>query len=376
MRYATSLSIVIPAYNEAWRLPDSLVAILEYLRKGAFPAHEIIIVNDGSTDRTPHFFKEVLAGSPIRVLGGSTNKGKGGALREGILAARGEYVLCTDADLSTPIEEVEKLLPRLLRDGYDVAIGSRKLASSQVVPQPWHRRMIGSAGNWLIRAVLGLPFRDTQCGFKLYRREAAKELFSELSMPRFSYDYEVLSRAQKLGMHVAEVGVRWKDVAGSKVRPRDVVQCLVDVFTLRARDLGETHGQALRFVLVGVINTAVDAAAYLMLTRVTGLFPEALVTAKFFSFLFATISSLFLNRYWTFGVRSKLTFGEVARFYASVSAGLVVNVAAMFIFVHYFGMYDVAALLLATIFTFGANFTLAKFWVFNTEKDIRLARQH
>lgn len=368
MRYASSLSIVIPAYNEAKRLPDSLLAILEYLRKGAFPAHEIIIVDDGSTDTTPRFLKDALAGSPVRVLGGSTNQGKGGALREGVLAARGEYILCTDADLSTPIEEVEKLLPRLMRDGYEVAIGSRK-AGSITIPQPWYRRAIGRMGNWLIRAVLALPFKDTQCGFKLYRRETAVRLFRTLSLRRFSYDFEILSRAQSLGIPVAEVGVRWANSPESSVTARDVARSFIDVFRLRAQNLRATQGEALRFIAVGVVNTAVDFVAYVALTRVLLIMAGAPVTAKFFSFLFATISSFYLNRYWTFKILTPLTLSEVLRFYASVSVGLVVNIAAMYVFVHLFGVYDLAALLLSTIFTFATNFALAKFWVFNRRKE-------
>lgn len=343
------------------------------MRHGVFAAHEIIIVDDGSVDRTPLFLDQVLKGSPVKVLGGQPNRGKGAALQAGVMAAESDYILCTDADLSTPIDEVEKLLPRLDRGGFDVAIGSRRAAGSDVV-QPLHRRVLSEGSNVIIRTVLGLPYRDTQCGFKLYRNEAAKRLFSSLTMPRFSYDLEVLSRARDFGLRVAEVGVRWRDKAGSTVRPRDVFDTLIDVVRLRLRSMSQVHGEALRFGAVGVVNTLVDAAVYFLLTR-GGLFATALVTAKAFSFVAATLSSFFLNRRFTFRVEGPVRLAEVARFYASVSVGFVVNIFSMYVFVHVLGIYDLLALVLTTGLTFLINFMLTKAWVFDNERAYSINRQ-
>lgn len=377
MSNQNSLSIVIPAYNEARRLSSTLERISDYLTHSPFPAHEIIVVDDGSSDATVQIaeqFAEKRDIKNVRILRAPRNQGKGAALRRGVLASQGEFVLCTDADLSTPIGEMDKLL-RPLRAGADVAIGSRNVAESIVEKKPWYRKMLSGASNLMIRRVLGLPFRDTQCGFKLYKREAALALFKTLHLPRFSFDFEVLSRAKTQGLRVAEVGVRWEHSEFTTVRTRDVVQCFVDVFRIR---FGLTEQapltQLMRFMTVGVANTLIDTGVYVVLTRFTPAFSEGLVAAKLFSFLAATISSLYLNRYWTFGVTSKLTLREVARFYATVSASLVLNVSLMYAFVHLLGIYDLVALLLTTLLTFGLNYTLSRLWVFPKQaKDTELA---
>lgn len=373
MSDTNSLSIVIPAYNEARRLPRTLERVSEHARR-AFPAHEIIVVDDGSRDGTARIAAEFVRSRDIknvRILRAGRNRGKGAALRSGILASRGEFVLCTDADLSTPIGELDKLL-RPLWAGADVAIGSRAAEGSLVEGKPWYREILSGASNMLIRAVLGLPFRDTQCGFKLYKREAAQRLFSRLALPRFSYDFEILSRAQASGYRVAEVGVRWEHQDFTTVTTRDVLRCLIDVFRVRfGVSERESLAQLGKFMAVGVVNTMVDAGVYLALTRLTDTFGQGIVAAKFFSFLAATISSLYLNRRWTFGIRSHLTLGEVARFYATVSASLALNVTSMFILVHIVGLYDLAALALATLMTFGLNYALSRAWVFSAGAPAR-----
>jgi glycosyltransferase involved in cell wall biosynthesis len=363
-----SLSIVIPAYNEAGRLPRTLERVARYA-SGAFPAHEIIVVDDGSSDATASIAEAFLKERDIqnvRIIRAPRNQGKGAALRTGVMASQGEFVLCTDADLSTPIGEMDKLL-RPIRAGADVAIGSREMEGSVVTKKPLLRRALSAASNFVIRTTLRLPFRDTQCGFKLYRREAAVELFRHLSLPRFSYDFEILSRACSTGMRVAEVGVVWEHQAQSHVRTRDIVQAFIDVFRVR---FGLTEYapfmQLVRFMAVGVINTAVDTGVYITLTRLTATFGQDVVAAKFFSFLAATISSFYLNRYWTFGLRSKITLKELARFYAAVSASMAVNVALMYALVHVLGVYDLAALALVTLTTFGLNYFLSRLWVFRT----------
>lgn len=372
MSRANSLSIVIPAYNEGRRLPATLLAIARYLYADTrFSAHEIIIVDDGSSDDTQDIARRFADEQPnVRVLGDEGNNGKGWALRRGILASRGEYILCTDADLSTPIEEVGKLVRPLEEAGVDIAIGSRKVAGSDSI-QPIYRQILSFAGNSLIRVVLQLPFKDTQCGFKLYKREAALRLFKNLQLHRFSFDFEILSTAKKLGMTVAEVGVRWKHSDYSTVRTRDVVQSFFDVFRIRfgLTEPGPSR-QLLRFMTVGVVNTALDTGVYIALTRFIPAFSEGPVAAKFFSFLAATISSFFLNRYWTFGMKGAISFREIGRFYAAVSLGLVINVSLMYTLVHVLNVYDLVALGITTLCTFGFNYLLSKAWVFKAGTEV------
>ncbi len=334
------------------------------------PTHEIIIVDDGSSDATAQIAQEYADGAEhgeIRVISERRNRGKGASLRLGTLLSRGRYILMTDADLSTPIDEVDKLMRRVRRDGYDVAIGSRK-AEGALIKQPLYSRIISYASNLMTRVVLGLPFRDTQCGFKLYRREAALKLFGPLQLSRFSFDYEVLNRARSMGLRVAEVGVVWEHAEGSSVRTQDAAQMFLDVFRVRfGLTAWAPTTQLMRFMSVGVLNTLIDTSVYVALTRFTESFAHEPVAAKFFSFLAATVCSLLLNRYWTFGIRGRLTVSEIARFYVAVSGSLILNVTLMYLFVRIAGIYDLVALVLTTLLTFGVNYVLSRRWVFRPQ---------
>jgi dolichyl-phosphate beta-glucosyltransferase len=210
-----SLSIIIPAYNEGERLGSTLAGIARYLGRCAWDFHEVVVVDDGSTDRTA----AVAAGcAGTRVLSNPGNRGKGYSVRHGMLAARGDWLLFSDADLSTPIEEVEKLWAAVEREGAQIAIGSRALNRALIgIRQPLMRETSGRAFNFLMRAVTGLPFRDTQCGFKLFEAHAAREIFGRQRLDRFGFDVEVLAIARALGYRATEVPVRWNDVAGTKV---------------------------------------------------------------------------------------------------------------------------------------------------------------
>jgi dolichyl-phosphate beta-glucosyltransferase len=210
------LSVVVPAYDEEERIGPSLAAIGSYLGSKPFSS-EVIVVDDGSGDRTA----EVAAaarGIPSRVIRLERNRGKGRAVREGVLAAAGEVILFSDADLSTPITELDKFLPRLER-GDDVVIGSRALADSVIeVRQSRPRETMGKAFNLLVRILVLRGFRDTQCGFKAFRRAAAMDLFSRLRTTGFAFDVEILMLARRLGCRVAEVPVVWRNSPSSRVR--------------------------------------------------------------------------------------------------------------------------------------------------------------
>lgn len=213
------LSIVIPAYNEARRLPTTLATIAEYLDLSGLKA-EVIVVDDGSSDGTAEAAKSVPGtGMPPRIIGFEGNRGKGAAVKEGLLAAKGDYALFMDADSSTHITEVEKLL-KVAGPKTSVVIGSRYLAGDSIkLKQPWYRVWISRMGNRLIRNLILPGVVDTQCGFKLFKREAAHEIAPLLTMDRFSFDMELLVIAKQLGYKIKEVPVNWYDTPGTRLRP-------------------------------------------------------------------------------------------------------------------------------------------------------------
>jgi dolichyl-phosphate beta-glucosyltransferase len=228
------LSVIVPAYNEAARLPATLLRLHEYL-DGTEPEYEVITVDDGSVDRTADIALEIAGGWPrLRVLRLLENKGKGWAVRAGMLAARGQLRLFSDADLSTPIEELPRLRERI--DGaVQVAIASRALQESKIaVHQPRHRELMGRGYNRLLQILVLPGLQDTQCGFKLFTAEAAVACFEPLRTPGFGFDAEVLLRARRLGWEIAEVGVCWHHAENSRVSPlRHSAVTFVDLVRLR-----------------------------------------------------------------------------------------------------------------------------------------------
>lgn len=211
-------SIVIPAYNEAQRLGASLERILAYLAEQGWDA-EVLVVNDGSRDSTAALAAEYAAKHPtVRLVENPGNRGKGYSVRHGMLEAQGEWRLFTDADLSAPIAEAGKLFAAL-RAGAEVAIGSRWLASeTQTVRQPLYRQLFGRVFNLLLRLLLGLRFKDTQCGFKAFTRRAAGELFPRQRIERWAFDPELLYLARRLKLPVEEVPVEWAHDPRSTIR--------------------------------------------------------------------------------------------------------------------------------------------------------------
>ena len=229
-----SLSIVIPAYNEEARLPATLQRILAYLAGQNFAFIEVIVVDDGSRDGTAAIVERHAP--KIRLLKNPGNRGKGYTVRHGMLEAKGEWILYTDADLSAPIGELDKLLAAADQENADVAIGSRALDRSLVgVHQSAFRELSGRAFNLFMRMVTGLPFRDTQCGFKLFRAPAAREIFSRQKLDCFSFDVEDLVIAKSLGCKAIEVPVVWNNVAGTKVSMFSGVQSFLDLIGIRWR---------------------------------------------------------------------------------------------------------------------------------------------
>lgn len=231
----TELSVVIPAFNEAQRLEPSLRSVLGFLTRRGRP-FEVLVVDDGSSDGTAEVAGRFTE-QGVRVLVQPRNRGKGAALKAGVLASRGAAVLLTDADLSTPIEELAKLEPYLSADGSgaDLVLGSRAVTGADIRQhQPFYREWMGKVFNLLIRLLGVRGVRDTQCGFKLLRGDVARRLFAEMSIEGFAYDVEMIWLARRHGYRLAEVGVIWSNSAASKVDPlRSSFEMFRDVLRIR-----------------------------------------------------------------------------------------------------------------------------------------------
>ncbi len=234
-----SLSIIIPAYNEQARLPETLRRIFEYLHAKRQENTEVLVVDDGSSDGTVAAAERFNAQHEnLRVLRNPGNRGKGYAVRHGMLEAEGEWRLFTDADLSAPIEELDKLYCAVQRTGAEVAIGSRAVDRSLIeVHQSAFRETAGKFFNVVMQATLGLPFADTQCGFKLFAGEAAQRIFSLQRMERFGFDAEVLFIAGQLGYKIEEVPVRWRHVEGTKISLASGADSFADLARVRLNHL-------------------------------------------------------------------------------------------------------------------------------------------
>lgn len=234
------LSVVVPAYNEEARIGATLKRMLAYFDEQPYP-YEILVVSDGSTDGTHQVVEQIGANRPeVRLIVSKPNRGKGHVVRVGMLAATGERVLFSDADLATPIEEIEKLFVAL-DAGCDVAIGSRDTVGSELLRrQSLVREMGGRLFNKLVQIMAVPGIHDTQCGFKLFTRRAAQEIFRRCQIDHFAFDVEVLFLARKLfGYRIAEIPVRWMHMEGSKVRfVRDAIRMLKTLFRIRLTNYG------------------------------------------------------------------------------------------------------------------------------------------
>ena len=233
-----AFSVVIPAFNEEARLGESLRLTIEYLRTVS-PESELIVINDGSTDGTSGVAHKALDGAKIatQLVENFPNRGKGAAVRSGLLAAKRPIGLFFDADLSTPLEETPKVIEPVAADEVDIAFGSRALDRRLIGNrQPWRREQGGRVFNLLVRIATGLPFWDTQCGFKAFRLETCRPILESAKTQGFSFDVELLYLAQRAGLRLREIPVRWNHHEGSKVHfVHDSLRMLREVATLRMR---------------------------------------------------------------------------------------------------------------------------------------------
>lgn len=227
------LSVVIPAFNEATRIVPTLERIFAYMDRH-HPDYEIVVVDDGSTDGTAAAIEKQFGPRPrLRVLSYGGNRGKGYAVRHGAMQAGGDVVLMSDADLSTPIEEIEKMLP-LLQQGYDLVIGSRALAQSEIRKrQPFYRESAGKFFNLLVRLIVLPDFHDTQCGFKLFRRDPLLPVLGRQQIDGFAFDVEMIALAQALGLKVVEIPVVWINSPTSRVHMPAALRAFADLVFIR-----------------------------------------------------------------------------------------------------------------------------------------------
>ena len=233
------LSIVVPAYNEEARLPDSLTAITRFAAQQDY-ALEVLVIDNNSRDRTHAIAEDFAEQFPFVHVVYEGTQGKGAAVKTGMLAAKGDYRFICDADLSMPIDEIVKFLPPQL-DDYDIAIASREVEGAVRYGEPWHRHVMGRVFNTIVRLFAVSGFHDTQCGFKMFRADVAETLFPLQTMNGWSFDVEILHVAQKYGYRIIEVPINWYYKANTRIHPiRDSIEMFVEVFKIRwnsVRDL-------------------------------------------------------------------------------------------------------------------------------------------
>lgn len=366
MKYPLSLTIFFPTYNEEENIQELLSSTTRVVSASPYISdYEILVINDGSKDKTQEYAEKVAATDPhIRVITHAKNKGYGAALKTGIAAATKDYIFFTDADLQFDILELQNLLIHA-EEHEEMVIGYRAPRRD-----PFMRLLNARVWNWLNRFLFGLRIRDIDCAFKLFKRETVQNL--KLRSNGAMINAEILIRLSRNGIAIKEVPVtHLPRIYGSATgaRPDVIVRAFREMVSLYRGELGlVTHKQAMRFAAVGVVNTLVDLTAYLVLTRGIGIPLSLLVFAKFISFMIGTVSSLVLNRYWTFGVRSRITVAEVLRFYSMISISLFVNLTTMYVLVNGLGVPDLVALIPTTAVSFIASYTLSKLWVFGSSK--------
>jgi len=373
------ISIIIPAFNEEDRIGRSLEKLAAFLknRKENF---EVIVVDDASTDHTNQASESFTGKIPnlkVMRLEKSPYAGKGLAVNKGILAAKGDIAVFTDADFSTPIEEIDKLLEKL-NSGYDIAIGSRALERSTVkVHQNILREYIGRTGNILIQNLVLRGIVDTQCGFKAFKMPACRGLFESERIFDFGFDVELLYLAKRSGLKIAEVPTVWYNDPRSTVRPvQDSIAVFVDLLKIRLYHASKegtlpdrlfyylyNYRTFWRFSVVGVSNTIVDYGLFYILTRLVHL--EAL-TANPISVEIAIIWSFIWNSFWTFSERkvSQSLFVRFAVFQFVSLGGLALSQISLLIFNQFLNIFDLSAKALTIPIVLVFNYLLNSRWTF------------
>lgn len=367
MKKNISLSIFFPAYNEEASIEKS-VAAAENAAKKITDQYEILIINDGSSDRTEEIADRLAAENPhVRAIH-QVNQGYGGAVWTGIQSARYEYVFFTDADLQFDLDELP-LLAEYVPE-YDVVLGYRAKRKD-----PFMRLVNAKGWNVLNRALFGLKVRDIDCAFKLMRRDLVASLPIQNKTAMMSA--EMLIRLSRKGIVFKEVPVtHLPRTAGSPTgaKPAVIVRALRSMGELYVGDLGNPHAlELLRFAAVGVMNTTIDLGLYTILTRGIPFFGTELILAKTLSFMAGATSSYLGNKNWTFKKHGVTDLAELVRFGTATLSSLLINTSSLYLFHSVLGIHDLVSVLLATVVTFSWNFILSKFWVFKKETSSPIA---
>ena len=373
------ISIVIPALNEEKIISSSLEKLIRFLSKRE-EGFEVIVVNDVSTDRTAEVAKSFSKKIPnFRLINLTTSPhdGKGLAVNKGVLAAKGGIVIFTDADFSTPIEEVDKLINKL-KDGFDIAIGSRALDRTLVkTKQSFIRESIGKIFNLLVRKIAALNIKDTQCGFKAFKMPASKKLFEQARIFDFGFDVELLYLARKEGLKVAEVPVLWYNHSESRVHPiKDSIAMFLDLFKIRmfhAQKKGTfsdkifyqiyAHKTFWRFAIVGSSGTLLDYSIFFILTRYFGL---STLVANPIAVEVAIIWNFTWNNLWTFSERSipRPLWKKFMIFQLVSLGGLLLSQNSLFIFNQILNIFDLLAKALTIPIVALFNYLVNSRWTF------------
>jgi len=368
-----SLSVFLPFYNEEGNIRSAIKQTLDVLESmDELSAYEVIAVDDGSKDKTLEIAKEMAEkNSKIKVVSHGKNLGYGNALLSGIKSATYDYVFFTDGDQQFDISEIKKLTAYIPQ--YEVVIGYRAPRKD-----PFMRLLNAKGWATLNRFAFGLKVKDIDCAFKLFKRDVI------VNIPLISggamLSAEMLVRIQKQGIEIKEVPVtHLPRSSGSPTGAKlDVIMRAFDEFwwIYRNTNLGNaSYLQAIKFIMVGVVNTVVDVLIYYVLTRHTAYFPHHLLSTRGLSFLGGSICSFVLNRIWTFEKKDKVRLGELLKFYVTVGMSMVIGLVSMQLFMSIFHVYDLVALTLSIVFTFIWNFSISKLWVFsNQEKQYKTTR--
>lgn len=362
MKKPFTLSIFFPTYNEEDSIRSTVEQALNAVQGLPYLAdYEIIIVNDGSKDNTRTIAESLSRENKnVRVINHAKNQGYGAALITGIRNSRMDYIFFTDADLQFDIYELWKLVEYIPE--HKIVLGYRAPRRD-----PFMRILNAKGWNVLNRILFGLKVRDIDCAFKLLDRNLVQNL--PLRSRGAMISAEMLIRLQRAKVTFKEVPVtHLPRTMGSPTgaKPGVILRALREMLELYNGELGfVTQKQALRFGMVGILNTVVDFVAYVGLTRLLIFFGDHLVLTKALSFFLGSVCSFVFNRQWTFGRTTRFNFGELVRFYSTVAISIVINAVSMQFFLNTLHLYDIAAVILATVFTFAWNFILSKFWVFN-----------
>lgn len=355
-----SLSVFFPAYNEEKNIQETLLRGKEAAKKVA-STYELIVVNDGSSDKTGAIADALAGEDPahVRVVHHQKNLGYGAALKSGIAAARHDYVFFTDADLQFDLKELPLLAAHV--GDYPAVIGYRAPRRD-----PFMRLVNAWGWNLLNRFLFGLKARDIDCAFKLFERRllAALPLKAEGAM----LSAEMLIRLSRKGVPVKEVPVtHLPRKAGSPTGAKlsVILRAFKEMLFLFRTELGSKEmREFFKFGSVGAVNTAIDLGFYVILTRLL-FFGNDLVLAKGLSYMAGTIFSFVANRVFTFGIKRPIHPLEIGRFYVSVALALLINTGSTYLFINVFHLYDLLAAFLATVCTILWNFTSLKFWVYD-----------